>query len=89
MLFRSVPGAYTSYQGMVLKIWQAKIIAGGSGQPGEIVAVSREGIVVACGSGWLQVEMLQKPGGRKMHVADFLTGNNFHPGECFTPVNFS
>ncbi len=87
--FNPTPGAYTSFQGMVLKIWQAKIIAGESGQPGEIVAVSREGIVVACGSGLLQVEMLQKPGGRKMNVADFLTGNNFHPGECFTLVNFS
>lgn len=87
--FNPTPGAYTSFHGMILKIWQAKIITGESGQPGEIVAADREGISIACGSGLLQVEMLQKPGGKKMNVADFLAGNNFQPGECFTPVNYS
>ncbi|WP_295625805.1 methionyl-tRNA formyltransferase [uncultured Nitrosomonas sp.] len=87
--FNPTPGAYTSFQGMVLKIWQAKIVAGEPGQPGEIVAANRDGISVTCGFGLLQVEMLQKPGGKKMNVADFLTGNNFQPGECFTLVNYS
>ncbi|PSJ17255.1 methionyl-tRNA formyltransferase [Nitrosomonas supralitoralis] len=87
--FNPSPGAYTSFHGMILKIWQAKAITGESGQPGEIVAADREGISIACGSGLLQVEMLQKPGGKKMYVADFLAGNNFQPGECFTPVNYS
>ncbi|MBY0474663.1 MAG: methionyl-tRNA formyltransferase [Nitrosomonas sp.] len=87
--FNPTPGAYTSFQGMVLKIWQAKIVAGESGQPGEIVAANRDGILVTCGSGLLQVEMLQKPGGKKINVPDFLAGNNFQPGECFTLVNYS
>ncbi len=87
--FNPTPGAYTSFQGMVLKIWQAKIVAGEPGQPGEIVAANRDGISVTCGFGLLQVEMLQKPGGKKMNVADFLMGNNFQPGECFTLVNYS
>lgn len=85
--FNPTPGAYTFFQGMVLKIWRAKIRAGECGQPGEIVAAGRDGISVACGSGLLQVEMLQKPGGKKMNVADFLAGNNFQPGERFSLVN--
>lgn len=87
--FNPIPGAYTSFQGMVLKIWQAKIVMGESGQPGQIVAANRDGISVTCGSGLLQVEMLQKSGGKKMNVADFLAGNNLQLGECFTLVNYS
>ncbi|MEK6685892.1 MAG: methionyl-tRNA formyltransferase, partial [Pseudomonadota bacterium] len=36
--FNPSPGAYTYFQNMVLKIWQARAVAGGSGKPGEIVA---------------------------------------------------
>ena len=85
--FSSSPGAYTYFRGMVLKIWQAKVVAGKVGEPGEIVAVNREGIIVTCGSGMLQVETVQKPGGKKLHIADFLAGKPLQPGEHFAAVN--
>ena len=55
------------------------------GKPGEIVVVDREGITVACGSGMLQIEIVQKPGGKKMSSADFLAGNSLQPGDIFLP----
>ncbi|MEK6595872.1 MAG: methionyl-tRNA formyltransferase, partial [Pseudomonadota bacterium] len=67
--------------------WQARAVAGGSGKPGEIVATGREGITVACGSGLLRIEMVQKPGGRKLSAADFLAGNNLQPGEYLAAMN--
>ncbi|MBA3755149.1 MAG: methionyl-tRNA formyltransferase [Nitrosomonas sp.] len=85
--FSSNPSAYTYFRDMVLKIWQAKVVAGKAGEPGEIVAVNREGIIVACGSGMLQVEIVQKPGGKKLSIADFLAGKPLQPGERFTVVN--
>lgn len=85
--FNPSPGAYTYFQNTVLKIWQARAVAGGSGKPGEIVAASCEGITVACGSGLLRIEMVQKPGGRKLNAADFLAGNNLQPGEYFAAMN--
>ncbi len=85
--FSSSPGAYTYFRNMVLKIWQAKVVAGKAGEPGEIVAVNREGIIVACGSGMLQIETVQKPGGKKLSIADFLTGKPLQSGEHFTAVN--
>lgn len=85
--FSASPGAYTYFRDMILKIWQAKVLPGKAGAPGEIVAVNREGIIVACGSGMLQVEMVQKPGGKKMSIADFLAGKPLQSGEHFTAVN--
>lgn len=85
--FSSSPGAYTYLRDIVLKIWQAKVVAGQGGKPGEIVAVNREGITVACGSGQLRIEMVQKPGGKKLNIADFLAGNMLQAGEYFAALN--
>ena len=80
--FNPNPGAYTYFRDVVLKIWQTKVVVErGIGKPGEIVVVDREGITVACGSGVLQIEIVQKPGGKKLNSADFLVGNNLQPGE--------
>ncbi|MDE2387531.1 MAG: methionyl-tRNA formyltransferase [Betaproteobacteria bacterium] len=81
--FNPNPGAYSHLRDAVLKIWQAKAIDGGAGQPGEVIAVDQAGITVACGSGLLRIAMMQKSGGKKMSAADFLAGNPVQPGECF------
>ncbi|MER0202366.1 MAG: methionyl-tRNA formyltransferase [Nitrosomonas sp.] len=81
--FNPNPGAYAHFRDMALKIWQAEVLDGNAGKPGEIVAVDRAGITVACGSGLLRIAVVQKPGGKKMSAADFLAGNPIEPGECF------
>ncbi|MBS0497023.1 MAG: methionyl-tRNA formyltransferase [Proteobacteria bacterium] len=81
--FNPNPGAYTHFRDAALKIWQTKAIEGRAEKPGEVVAVDQAGITAACGSGLLRLEMVQKPGGKKMSVADFLAGNPVQPGECF------
>lgn len=88
--FNPNPGAYTYFRNIILKIWQAKVVAGKTvGKPGEIISVDRKGITVACGSNMLQVEIVQKPGGKKLSSADFLAGNNLQPGENFSAVKHS
>lgn len=88
--FNPNPGAYTYFRDIILKIWQAKVVVGrAAGKPGEIISVDREGITVACGSNMLQVETVQKPGGKKLSCADFLAGNNLQPGENFSAVKHS
>ncbi|MBX9895534.1 MAG: methionyl-tRNA formyltransferase [Nitrosomonas sp.] len=79
--FNPSPGAYSFFRNHLLKIWQASAIHGGEGKPGEIAALSADGIVVACGSGALQIETLQKSGGKRMTAADFLAGNQGILGE--------
>lgn len=81
-------GAYTFFHQKMVKIWRAEVVMSGiSGNPGEIVAVDREGITVACGSGGLRIKMMQKAGGRKLPMNDFLAGNPVQPGECFSTLS--
>lgn len=81
--FNPSPGAYTQYRDLTLKIWQATIITGKGGKTGEIMAADRDGITVACGKGALRITVIQKPGGKKLSVVDFLAGNPLQPGELF------
>ena len=79
------PSAFTSYEGKLLKIWEAKI-AKGSGStdpdalgskhvPGQIIAVGKEFFTVACGNGSLEITQVQLEGKKRMAVKDFLLGN--------------
>ncbi|MEK6735636.1 MAG: methionyl-tRNA formyltransferase [Pseudomonadota bacterium] len=85
--FNPNPGAYTYFHGDMLKIWQAQAIPGNSSNSGEIVTIGQSGIVVACGTGLLRIEIIQKPGGRKLSAADFLAGYVIRTGEYFSAMN--
>lgn len=49
--------------------------------PGEILAVDAAGIRVATGRGSLLIAELQRAGGRRLPVADFIRGHRIEPGE--------
>ncbi len=55
--------------------------AGSVPAPGEILAVDAAGIRVATGQGSLLIAELQRAGGRRLAVADFIRGNRIKPGE--------
>lgn len=81
--YNPAPGAYTTFRGYAIKIWQASIITRGADQPGKIIAIEREGIIVACGTGLIRLEMIQKSGGKRLSAAEFLAGFKLHPGDSF------
>ena len=81
--FNPNPGAYTTLNGETLKIWKARLEDRVSGKPGEIVSVDRRGIVVACGTGAVCIEEVQKAGGQRLPVREFLSGFALKPGICF------
>lgn len=62
--FNPFPVAFTSYQSLSLKIWQARIEQKLSGQPGEIVNIDNDGITVACGKHAIVLEVIQRAGGK-------------------------
>jgi methionyl-tRNA formyltransferase len=49
--------------------------------PGEVLSVTRHGIRVATGDGILQVSELQRPGGRRLPVEDFIRGHPVTAGD--------
>jgi len=78
--FNPFPGATAQLDGAPLKIWQAVAVPG-QGEPGVVLAVERDALVVACGSGALRLGELQKAGGRRLGVAQFLAGTPLRPGQ--------
>jgi methionyl-tRNA formyltransferase len=80
--FDPFPGCLARLEDTVIKVWRARPAAG-SGQPGEILAVTPDGITVACGEGALSLVELQKPGGSRLAGADFLRGFAVGAGRRF------
>jgi methionyl-tRNA formyltransferase len=80
--FNPFPGAQAKLGGQVVKLWVAKPVAG-QGEFGTILSVDRSNIVIACGEGALAVTELQKAGGKRLPVRDFLAGNPLKAGDRF------
>jgi methionyl-tRNA formyltransferase len=66
-----------------LRIWRAAALArSGAAAPGTVLAAARGGIDVACGEGALRLLELQRPGGRALPAASFLSGPGaIRPGD--------
>lgn len=72
----SWPGAYTFLHGKKYKIWRTKVLdRTAQGEPGRILRADKDGMVVACGDGCLEILELQAPGSRKMDARSYLLGH--------------
>jgi methionyl-tRNA formyltransferase len=85
--FDPFPGASSVLGGEHIKIWRGEAVAGrgDDAPPGTILAVSTAGIEVRCGQGCLRLTQLQRAGGKRLAVADFLRGHEMKVGMCFEP----
>lgn len=87
--YNPFPGALSNMAGTPVKIWQARPEAASDlfPEPGTVVAADGNGVVVACGEGVLRLLTLQKPGGKRLPVGEFLRGFPLEPGARFSPAN--
>lgn len=80
--FNPFPGAQAQFGGQTVKLWRAvPVIA--AGPAGTILAVERTAVVIACGDGALAVSELQKAGGKRLPVQQFLAGHPLKVGDRF------
>ena len=79
--FNPFPGAATALAGGAVKVWAAHAEDAAGGAPGEVLAVGADGIRVATGAGVLVLTELQRAGGKRLPVADFLRGFPLVPGQ--------
>ncbi|NCO40282.1 MAG: formyltransferase [Armatimonadetes bacterium CG_4_10_14_3_um_filter_66_18] len=65
------PGAFTTYRGRRLFVWQAQPLAAepSRGRPGEVVAADSEGLLAATGAGLLRLNALEFEGAPEMSGA--------------------
>lgn len=86
LAFDPFPGANSPLDGETVKLWAAHEAAAPAEQaaPGTLLAVSDSGVTVAAAAGSaLTVTELQRPGGKRLAVADFLRGFDLKPGQVF------
>ncbi len=69
------PGAELDVLGERLRVWSAVPLPQDTRvSPGHLVQADRNGIDIACGTGALRLLGVQKPGGRRVGIADYLNG---------------
>ena len=85
LAFDPFPGANSPLDGETVKLWAAHAAASAEqAAPGTILAVNDTGVTVATAAGSAVVlTELQRPGGKRLPVADFLHGFDLKPGQAF------
>lgn len=78
----SWPGAYTMLEGQKFKIWRTRL-AEGTAEPGEIVSVTKQGLLVGTGEGMLEILEVQAPSKKKMAAGDYVRGHGLQPPAHF------
>ncbi len=85
--FNPFPGATATLNGEILKVWMAvapPMATAAGAEPGTILLVDAQGIAVAAMESVVVITELQRPGGKRMNVADFLRGSDVQAGMVFT-----
>jgi methionyl-tRNA formyltransferase len=84
--FHPFPGAATALSGEAVKVWraQAEDVEGPAGAvPGQILSTSAEGIRVQAGRHTVLLTELQRAGGKRLAVGEFLRGFAAAAGQVF------
>jgi methionyl-tRNA formyltransferase len=79
------PGAYTTFEGKILKIIQAEISEKnrGTSVPGQILSVDKHGFVVAASDQSLLIKEVQPEAGKAMPAQSFVAGHKITVGSFF------
>jgi len=78
------PGAYTCLRGRMLRVHEAKLLPDMHGEPGTILDIRPDGILVACSVGGLLLTQVQAEGKSIISASDFVRGARLLPGEKCT-----
>lgn len=82
--FDAFPGASTTLAGEAVKVWRSEIessVTRINKSSGQILSVNDAGVCIQCGRGVLRLTELQRAGGKRLPVADFLRGFPLQPGQ--------
>ncbi len=73
--FNPWPVAYAIETGERIRLFEAEIVENNTDKsPGTVINKTRDGVVVVCGEGAINIKKLQLPGAKAMSVSDFVNG---------------
>jgi len=75
------PGAYTSLDKKLLKIFCTNVIPAKAGIHGTITKIEKDSFTVACGKGALKIKEVQLEGKKRMPTEEFLRGVHISEGQ--------
>jgi len=85
--FTPWPGSYAFLTAepkpQLLKIWKMEVVDL-EGEPGKVLSADKNGVVVGTGRGALRILELQREGGKRLAVEQFIAGHPLHPGDRFS-----
>ncbi|MBH8601094.1 methionyl-tRNA formyltransferase [Thermoactinomyces sp. CICC 23799] len=78
------PVAYTMWKGKPFKIWKASVVNEETqDEPGTVIRLDADGIVVATGNGMLRLTEVQPSGKKTMSAKQFINGRQMKAGDRF------
>lgn len=86
--FDPFPGVEARVGEEAIKIWRAEVVASSTPHPpGTVIALTTNQLTVQCGQDALSLNVVQKPGGKRLTIADFLRGMAGHtPSNVTNPM---
>ncbi|MBI4305843.1 MAG: methionyl-tRNA formyltransferase [Chloroflexi bacterium] len=78
------PGAYTTYRGQQLGIFDSQKMTGDVAvSPGTVMKITESGIEVSAGSGAIMIKRVQPPNSKKVPALEFASASEVKPGDRF------
>jgi methionyl-tRNA formyltransferase len=78
------PGAWGRINGAEVKLFGARVAPRGSSrEPGDVIAIDAEGMLVACGGGAVRIVAVQPAGKRRLSPQDWANGRGVAVGDRF------
>lgn len=78
------PSAYTTWNGRLIKIWEADVVEKEyEGVYGQVAEVDRDRLIIKTGKGGLSIRQLQLQGKKRMDISAFLRGYEIPEGTVF------
>jgi methionyl-tRNA formyltransferase len=78
------PGAWGRINGTEVKLFGARLAPSGNGrEPGDVIAIDGEGMLVACGGGAVRIAAVQPGGKRRLTPHDWANGRGVAVGDRF------
>jgi methionyl-tRNA formyltransferase len=74
------PGAFTTRDGVDVKLFGPRLVKSGDGAPGEVLAAANE-LIVACGRDAIRISDVQPAGRSRMSAAEWSRGRGISAGD--------